>query len=169
MMFFTNLRAGWKSIVKHRFHSIINILGFSVALSVVVLVGLYVYRELSVNKFHKDVNQIYKICGWAAPYPLATTIKAGVPELQTITNVVRVKNRYLISWNEKQQVAMESGYLAVDPEFFKIFTFPIIAGNAEDPLPNSRSIAIVESTAKAIFGTALLSSHLREADMCVGF
>ena len=154
MMFFTNLRAGWKSIVKHRFHSIINILGFSVALSVVVLVGLYVYRELSVNKFHKDVNQIYKICGWAAPYPLATTIKAGVPELQTITNVVRVKNRYLISWNEKQQVAMESGYLAVDPEFFKIFTFPIIAGNAEDPLPNSRSIAIVESTAKAIFGNS---------------
>lgn len=151
MMFFTNLRAGWKSIVKHRFHSIINILGFAVALSVVVLIGLYVYRELSTNKFHKDINQIYKICGWSAPYPLATTIKAGVPELQTITNVIRVKTRYVLTY-EDRQVVMESGHLSVDPEFFKIFTFPIIAGNAEDPLPDFKSIVLVESMAKAIFG-----------------
>lgn len=151
-MFLTNLRAGWKSVVKHRFHSIINILGFSVALSVVVLIGLFAHRELSTNNFHKDIDRIYKICGWSTPYPLTATIAAGVPEVEAITNVARVKSRFAITWNEDREVYMQFGSLAVDPGFFKIFTFPVIAGNEAEPLPDAQSVVLVESTAKALFG-----------------
>ena len=151
-MFLVNLRAGWKSAIKHRLHSILNILGFSVALSVVVLIGLFVQRELSTNRFHQDLDQIYKICGWSTPYPLVPTIAGSVPEIEAITNVARVKSRFAITWNEQREIYMQEGYLAVDPGFFDIFTFPVVAGNWNEPLPDARSVVLVESTAKALFG-----------------
>ncbi|MDE6499427.1 MAG: ABC transporter permease [Rikenella sp.] len=119
----------------------------------VVLIGLFVFRELSTNRFHRDIDQIYKICGWSTPYPLVPTIAESVPEIEAITNVARVKSRFAITWDEQQrEVYMQEGYLAVDPGFFEIFTFPVVAGNVNDPLPDARSVALVESTAKALFG-----------------
>ena len=74
--------------------------------------------------------------------------------MEAITNVARVKSRFAITWNEEQEVYMQSGSLAVDSGFFKIFTFPVIAGNEADPLPDARSVVLVESVAKALFGNS---------------
>ena len=49
-----------RNITKYKVHSVINILGFAVALSVVILLFLYVFYEASADKFHQNYNNIYQ-------------------------------------------------------------------------------------------------------------
>lgn len=60
---------------RHKLYSRLNILGFAFALTTVLFIGMYAYRELNMNMFHRDADRIYKISGWGCPYALAP----GVP------------------------------------------------------------------------------------------
>ncbi|MGB3606412.1 FtsX-like permease family protein, partial [Psychroserpens sp.] len=55
----------------------------------------------------------------------------------------------LLSYNEKQ-LQMSAAY--VDPDFFEMFSFPIIRGDHENPISSESSVAITQHAAKRIFG-----------------
>lgn len=149
-----NFRIGLQSLLRHRRTVRLNVCGFSIALSVVILIGLYAHRELNVNLYHDDVERIYKVSGWGAPYALAGTIGDGVAEIEAVTNVIAARNRSSLALESGKAINTQSGFLVVDPAFFRIFTFPVIRGNADNPLPDSRSVALTRSTAKTLFGSA---------------
>ena len=149
-MLLQNLRASWRSIRKHRFHSILNIFGFSFALTVVILLGMFVQRELSTNMFHDNVKQIYKVYSWGAPYPLGETLRTHVPEMENLT-MVRVEKRVATAIYEEKP-AMATYYLETDNNFFEVFTFPIVQGDAKEPLTLPNSVVITESLARRLFG-----------------
>ncbi len=50
-----------------------------------------------------------------------------------------------------QNIFQEHGYFA-DPDFFRIFSFPIVQGNAANPLTDKNSVAISEALAQKLFG-----------------
>lgn len=147
-----NLKAGWKSIRKHRYHSILNVLGFAVALSVVILIGLFVQRELSTNMFHKDADRIYKIGGWGCPYALAPTIAEGIPEIEAITNLMVARYSMMLKTEDEKEVLAADGVAQVDLSFFDVFTFPLVMGDPDNPFPDYQSIVVTRSMAQAMFG-----------------
>ncbi len=151
-MLFENLQAGWKAIRNHRYHSILNIIGFAFALSVVILLGMYVRRELTTNLYHKNVERIYKISGWGTPYPLASLIREGIPEVEALTVNEQYQNSgFIVQIDAEREVELPGGILRTDNDFFDVFTFPIVAGNRQTPLPDYQSIVLTQSAAQLLF------------------
>lgn len=138
---------------RHKLYVRLNILGFAVALATVIFIGMYAARELTMNMFHEDSERIYKISGWGCPYALAPTIGRGVPEIEAIANVSG--RNYSVSVklpDSEESVNAQDGFLLADPSFFDVFTFPIVQGNRDNPLPDIRSIVLTATTARALFG-----------------
>lgn len=146
------VRFAWHTIRKHRSYAVLNIFGFSFALAVVILIGLYAYRELSMNTFHKDSDRIYKISGWACPYALAGVIQNGVPEIEAITNVSSL-GVYMINLKREdgKEIYITDGCLKVNNAFFQIFSFPIVSGDRLTPLSGNNSLVLTRTVAKTLF------------------
>src|SRR5258708_32854552 len=79
-------------------------------------------------------------------YPVAPTLKAEVPGLVKATALMNAGGG--ISYGDKE---VPSRVSLVDNDFFSMFSFPIVAGNAGSPLCNLHEVVINQTTATALF------------------
>ncbi|MCB0518929.1 MAG: ABC transporter permease [Lewinellaceae bacterium] len=157
-MFRNFLKIATRNLLKRKGFTALNVIGLSLAIAVSLLLFTTVLQQFSFDHFHKNLDNLY-VLYWqnnrpegvekssGMPMVLAPTLKDEFPE---ITEVVRVQdNGGDVEYNGK---IFHYGVDLVDTGYFKMFTFPIIEGNVNNPLPNINSIAIDEAAAKAIFG-----------------
>ena len=57
-MFKNYFKIAWRNITKNKAHSFINIAGLSVGMAVAMLIGLWIWDELSFNKYHENYDRI---------------------------------------------------------------------------------------------------------------
>lgn len=140
-------------------YSFINIFGLASGLACFILILIFVQHELSYDRFHEKVDQIYRVIQrrpdskgadyWAATSPaLATSLMKELSEVTTATSAFPTFNP-LLSLGDKHFT--ENGILA-DTNFLKIFTFPFLQGNSEKALESPNSIVLTASLAQKIFG-----------------
>ena len=55
------LKIALRSFLKNRLGTFINLLGFSVGLTVSIFIFTYVHHEMSYDSFHKNADRIYRI------------------------------------------------------------------------------------------------------------
>ena len=152
------LKIALRNLLKQRIHSGINLFGLALGLAGTVLIALWINRELSVNQFHEHKGELYRILEHqtyaddiftfaATPGPLAAKLKADFPE---ITHATRTSwgNRALLNYDG--QSSYERGRYA-DPDFLKIFTFPLLRGNPETVLAEPNSIVLGKELAEKYF------------------
>jgi putative ABC transport system permease protein len=60
-MFKNYLKVAFRNILKHKFFSIINILGMTIGVTACLLIALYVTDELSYDRFHDRADRIYQV------------------------------------------------------------------------------------------------------------
>lgn len=148
-----------RNLLKNRLYSFINIAGLSVGLAAGILVLLWVTDELGYDKFHANLPNIHRILQnqsqggvihtfSATPGPLAAALRTEYPEIQYAARASWT-NEQLIVKDDKN--TYERGIYA-EPDFFKIFTFPAIAGDPIAALQEPGSVIITERTAKKFFG-----------------
>ena len=152
----TALRHFWRQ----KGYTLINIFGLSVGLACSLLIMLWVKDELSFNQFHKKGDQIHRIMRhvtfsdghvytWAAiPKPLAEMLEKEYPE---------VVHAVLTSWGEDKLLSFEEQHIRANmlyggPAFFEVFTFPLLAGDAQTVLEKPGSIVLTASMAAKLFG-----------------
>jgi putative ABC transport system permease protein len=151
-------KIAWRNLIKNKMFSFINLLGLTIGITVCMMIFLFIMNEFSVDSFHKNGKNIYRVMRTfdeskqAAPWlsgPYATALLNDFPS--EIKKAVRVMpSNDLISFgntsfNEKKV------YLA-DSDFFSLFSFPLIRGNASTVLKEPNSIVLTETTAKKYFG-----------------
>jgi putative ABC transport system permease protein len=152
-------KIAWRNLWKNKAFSLINILGLTIGITVCMMIFLFIVNEFSVDKFHKHGNNIYRVMRSfdgskdPAPYlsaPYATALLNDFPD--EIKKAVRViPTNSLISFdntsfNEKKV------YIA-DSDFFQMFSFPLLIGDAATVLKEPGSIVLTETTAKKFFGS----------------
>ncbi|WP_295791486.1 ABC transporter permease [Mucilaginibacter sp.] len=54
-------KTAWRNLVKNKVHSFINIVGLSVGMAVAMLIGLWIWDELSFDKFTKNHDNIAQV------------------------------------------------------------------------------------------------------------
>jgi hypothetical protein len=54
-------KIAWRNLIKSKGYSAINIGGLAVGMAVAMLIGLWVYDELSFNKYHKNYSRIAQV------------------------------------------------------------------------------------------------------------
>ena len=85
-MFKNYFKTAWRNLGKSKMHSFINIIGLSIGMSVAILIGLWMYDELSFNKNFENYDRIAQVIQnvtnngevqtWTSvPYPLAEEIR----------------------------------------------------------------------------------------------
>ncbi|HVX48655.1 MAG TPA: FtsX-like permease family protein, partial [Chitinophagaceae bacterium] len=80
-------------------------------------------------------------------YPAAPSVKSEVPGVVATTGIRYGGNG--IMYNGKE---VDKATTLVDNDFFKMFSFPVVAGNAASPLSSQANLVVNQSTAKAVFG-----------------
>ena len=158
-MFKNYLKIAFRNIWKSRGYAFINIVGLSVAFCVSVFLFLTSYFQLTFDDFHEDGDRIYQTYFFSndpeqagktttMPFPITTALKAEFPEIEGIARVVNGSDvvEYKGKYFDKQ-------VKFTDPDFLKIFSFPLVEGNKESALTDLSSIIISENMAKSVFGT----------------
>jgi putative ABC transport system permease protein len=151
------IKLAFKQIKTSILQSLINILGLSIGFTVIALICLYVNHQNGVDKFHNNVERIYRLedgFGGITPATYLPFVMESIPEIE---NGCRFGNmKVLIQFQPKDQIDINKGVytnvLLADSGFCQIFNFPLIKGNVKDAFANSKSILISESQSKLIFG-----------------
>src|ERR1700748_3244326 len=53
----------WRTIIKHKVYTAINVLGLAISLCACIAIYLITSYEFSFDKFHPDKDRIYRIVG----------------------------------------------------------------------------------------------------------
>lgn len=151
-------KTAWRNLLKSKMFSFINIMGLTIGITVCMMIFLFIMNEFSVDNFHANGKNIYRVMRsydstkGSAPWvsgPYATALLNDFPG--QIKRAVRVMpSNDLISFgntsfNEKKV------YIA-DPDFFSVFSFALLRGNASSVLKEPASVVLTETTAKKYFG-----------------
>ena len=154
-------KTAWRSLLKNKFYSAINISGLGVGLATGIMLLLWVQNELSYDKFNKDYQDIYRLSShfnsngenltWTGvPGPLAVFAKS-MPGVQSI---VRTQKQFdqILSNKERTKIFDGNKIAVVDSGFFDMFSFHLLKGNKETVFPNINSVVLTQSTAEKLFG-----------------
>ena len=156
-LFFLNIIL--KKLVKRDVFSVINLLGLSIGLAVVLLISLLVFNERSFDKAFKEGNNIYRINSFLTGYRAGETwcglgsaagpaFKEAVPEILTAVRTIRRELAIKINDNP---IRIEVMY--ADEDFFQLFDTPFLFGAPETALSRPNTVAISEEESKRLFGT----------------
>jgi putative ABC transport system permease protein len=150
----------FRNIRKKLGFSVINISGLAIAMASFILIALWVLDEFSYNSFNKNSDRIFGVVNdqyfndekWyvsSTPALLAPALKEEFPE---VVRATRYQNagEVLISFNNNS--FFEKGMRYVDPDFFEIFTFPLVSGDKGTILSDPNNMVISQEFAKKYFG-----------------
>ena len=152
-------KIAWRNLTRNKIYSFINIAGLSMGLACAMLIMLYVKDEVSYDRFHKNVNNIYRVVSKSKQQGQDremgnTGLLQGPRFIQNVPGIksfVRVQDGVE---DIKMGTEVESqSLLYVDSSFFSIFTFPLLEGNYKTCLTEPHSIVLSEDAAKKYFAT----------------
>ncbi|MDH4058550.1 MAG: ABC transporter permease, partial [Cyclobacteriaceae bacterium] len=158
-----NFLISFRSFSRHKTTFIINLIGLSTGLACAILIYLWVNDELHMNKFHEKENRFYQIMEntelsegiRTQPYTpdlLAETMIKEIPEIEYAVGITPGSwfGNFTLSYQDINSKGIGQ-YVGAD--FFNIFSFPLIQGNANQVLADKNSIVLSESLALRIFNT----------------
>ncbi|MBS1933628.1 MAG: ABC transporter permease, partial [Bacteroidetes bacterium] len=154
------LKTAFRNLSRSKVYSFINVAGLSLGLACAMLIMLYVKDEVSYDRFHKNVKQLYRVnrqltrdngnkdySGYTG-YLQGPRFAANIPEIETFVRYQQIARDV----KDGSNIYSQQIFLA-DTNFFSVFNFPLISGNAKTALREPYSVVLTEEIAKKQFGT----------------
>ncbi len=160
-MFRNYFKVSIRNLARHKMFTAINIIGLAIGLASFLLMYEYIKFERSYDSFHTDSDKIYRVSYVqvqngvdADKDAMASRISAkmlneGLPEI--VLHTASKKFDFMLIKNGESSFR-ETKVISADPNFLKIFDYPIIEGDLETMLSEPLSIVLTESRAKVYFG-----------------
>jgi len=163
----------YRTFLRNKLNSIINILGLAIGLSSFILISLYVNFELNWDTYHKNhertflLNQVRTYSGQKrffsqTPSGLAFGLKEQIPEIENAACIREIWGEILSSSKDKTFYEQYGFY--ADSSIFKILSYEFIYGDSNSALSNSNSIVLTESLANKHFGTSDVLGKIIKTD-----
>jgi putative ABC transport system permease protein len=164
IMIHNYLKTALRNMRRNKWHSIINIFGLSVGLTICMFLLLYVRYELSFDSHHKDSGRIYRIMmtvegttfnnTYAGIAPLfADLFKGTLPQIEHITWTWSHNVDSQVEFGEKIFKEESKHVLSVDEDFLNIFSVKFKLGNPNTALMAPNSAIITAEIARKYFDT----------------
>ena len=161
-MFKNYFKTAWRSIGNNRTSSIINISGLAVGMAVALLIGLWIYDELSFNKYHENYDRIAQIMtrgvdakdgpyvNNSVQYPLATELQTSYAD--NFRHIIKASwvQDYILSAGDKK---LSGKGQFMDEDAPSMLTLKMKEGS-RNALHDPHSILLSASLAKSLFGNA---------------
>ena len=162
-MFKNYLKIARRNLYKNKFYSSINIVGMAVAIICLLFAIIYWDEEHNFDDFHTNNPNLYRITTNMVEHKgaIAKTMggtgqvqgkafKDAIPEIKEYARVLGGEIYYDVSTDDK---TLTTNILFVDPNFFDVFTFPLLYGDSNTALDEVNSVVLSESTAMRLFNS----------------
>ncbi len=180
MMFASMFKIAWRSALRQKQFTLLNIAGLTIGIATCIIIGLYVFDEMTYDTFHAKGDRIYRInqpliwADWDAQFAstgpnVAIALKTDAPEFEQLTRI-RELDKATINVpapGKELNAVIQDKFFAADANFFEIFSFKFLRGDPRTCLEQPNSMVITEETAIRYFGeTNALgkSMHVKNQD-----
>ncbi len=159
-MFKNHLKIAWRNILRHPGYSLLNIIGFGTGIAASFVLFLYVQQETSYEKHFENNDKIYRVAsdfynmgGFAVcSEAFFNWAKEDCKEVKYATAVNGIGSEMQVEVDGTKYI--EGTGLAVDSNFFRVFSFEFAEGNPRHLMKKPDEIVISAPLAKKYFGTA---------------
>ena len=152
------LKIAWRNLVRNKVYSSINIGGLAVGMAVAMLIGLWVYDEMSFNKQFKNYDRLAKLWQFVkfdvektsydvVPIPLAQELQRKYPDFESVG--LSVTRNVILAAGERK--LLKTGNY-VEPDLLDMLSLNVVSG-ARFGVNDVNTILLSESLANALFGT----------------
>jgi putative ABC transport system permease protein len=155
------LTVAWRSLLKKKASSFINITGLAMGMAACLLILQYVMFEKSYDSFHQKGKHIYRVSmqhtssdGKAHHFapnfaPAAPAIKETYPEVHDFARI-QFWDNVLLAYNQRS--FLEKKVAFADASFLTLFTYSLAKGEAKDALAKPRTVVLTETMVSKYFG-----------------
>ncbi len=151
-------KVAFRNLIKNKVYSSINIVGLAVGMAVAMLIGLWMYDEVSTNQHHTNYETLYQVMmhqtfdghrgtQQALPYPMGEELKTKYPDFKAVAMCDWGGNHSLVAGEKK---IIKRGHW-IGEEAIGMFSLNIQKGD-KNPLHDPYSLVLTDETAKALFG-----------------
>jgi putative ABC transport system permease protein len=179
-MFRNYLAAALRNLVRNRLFAAINIVGLAMGVSAALLIALFVRDEHSYDRFIPGYRDVYLLTEskdysdhrlpperWDFSFPdLAAKLSVQFPQISAVARVMSPDNPPQI--RQGQVEAKETGFLWVDPSFFRIVPLKSLSGDLQTALATPDSVVLTRTAARKYFGRDKPLGELLEVNPAVG-
>jgi len=165
------LKIAWRNLVKNKASSFINIGGLAVGMAVAILIGLWIYDEISFDKYHQNYDRIAQVMQNqtsngrvysmnAMPFPLGKELETKYGNNFKYIVMSSWEGDHILTVGEKK---ISKGGAYMDKDAAAMLTLKMLKGNYGG-LKDPHAVLIAASTAKALFGDADPMNKLLKID-----
>ncbi|WP_298534547.1 ABC transporter permease [uncultured Algibacter sp.] len=155
-------KIAWRSFIKDKSFTTINLLGLATGFAIALLIIQYVRFELSYENTHEKANRIVRLTydimdgetvssqDCETNPPLGAKLQSEMAEVEDFTRVYHIGEPTITIEVDNKQFIVEKVY-AIDPSFFNLFSYPLIHGEKEGLLTQPNQTVVTESIALKYF------------------
>jgi len=161
-MFKNYLITTWRSLLRSKGFSVLNIAGLAVGLAVCFLILLFVRAETSYDSYHANPDRLYRIQrAWldsdgSISSEFSTLAPGFVPFLRTdfpeIEKVARIMGPGDMVVKSGDKVFTEGRLFFAEPEILDVLTLPLVQGDPATALSEVGYVVVSRTTAQKYFG-----------------
>ncbi|HET9744716.1 MAG TPA: ABC transporter permease [Chitinophagaceae bacterium] len=167
-MFKNYFKTAFRSLIRNRNYTIINIAGLAVGVAICILIFIIIQFQTSFDNFHAKKDRIYRVLteyhpsdgstiSYAknVPFPMPTGLKTTFPQLEQVASIYASHNDQLqvldVNGTPVKNFKEPSGVFYTEPSFFEIFDFPLLAGSYSS-LKDPNNVLLTKEIAETYFG-----------------
>lgn len=159
LMFRNYFNIAVRNLSKHRFYSLINVVGLATGVAACLVISLFILHELSYDLHHTSSDRIFRVnCEIkfgnldynmaTTPAPTGSGMLSEYPEVEA-TARIRMQGNYQV--RKETENFREHNVAYADSSFFKVFTVPFLYGDPSKALTEPNTIVISRKVAEKYF------------------
>jgi len=149
-----------RNIWNRKFFSLINIIGLTIGIACFFLIIVNVRDEFSYDNFHENKDRIYRVAleriypdnvvfYSVIPYSIGEAMQTDFPEVEDMTRLLSPRQGVVFQYED--QTYEEDKILLAEPNFFDVFSIPLIKGDPEKVFSTQNSIVMTQAKALKYF------------------
>jgi putative ABC transport system permease protein len=158
-MLYNYLKIAWRSLIKNKAFSAINIAGLAIGIATCLMIMLFVQDELSFDRFNEKAGQIVRVVfrgtmngekmkESSVMAPVGPRLRNDYPEVTDATRLLQYGTPKVLVDNKTFK---DASFAYVDSNFFQVFTLPLIKGDAKTALVEPNTVVITKSISQRYF------------------
>jgi putative ABC transport system permease protein len=166
-MFKNYFKTAFRNLSRNKSYAAINIIGLAVGIAACLLIFFIIQFQTSFDNFHHNSDRIYRVVTVfkkpdgtnytrGTAFPVAQGLRIDFPQLENVARINGAQGEQITVMNDKttatEKKFKEQGLFFAEPEFFQIFNFPFLAGNAKTALAEPYTAVLTQQAAEKYFG-----------------
>ena len=146
------MKSFWNFLRKNKLYAAVNLVGLTVSMAFVLLLAVYIQRQLTTDSFQQNADRIYVVANEdnvTMGYWLDKHLKNNFPEIEKGCCVANIASAAAFNINGER---VYGSTMAADSTFFEMFSYDLLEGNKADWRVSQDRCMVSREFANAHFG-----------------